>query len=86
MKKDNKQHNIYVNIVVEYFMHVKINKKDYDKLLNDGMLPEEFFYQTDLRVQTVYYQISNFILILKLVKSYFQTIKKRNLQYIMLIN
>ena len=43
LKNDNKQHNIYANIVVEYFMRAKINKKDYDELLNDGMSPDEFF-------------------------------------------
>ena len=33
LKKDNKQHNIYTNIVVQYFMRSKINKKDYEELL-----------------------------------------------------
>ena len=60
LKKDNKKHNIYANIVVEYVMPSKINKKDYEELLNDDMSPDDFFYQTNLRGETVYYQLSNF--------------------------
>ena len=75
LKNDNKKYNIYANIVVKYFMREKITEEDYNTGLKNGTQQEEFYYETNLRGHTLYYFIIEFILILKLVKSYFQTLK-----------
>jgi len=60
LRNDNKKYNMYANFVVKYFMHEKITEEDYNEGLKNGTQQEEFYYETNLRGNTLYYFIKEF--------------------------